>query len=373
MKRWIGFVRLRIRGLDIERQIKKILSLGIVMGNCKRESPTQFSFDVLPWEVKRIRRSGIDARLGARGGLTVLLYSLRKRIGLYVGLTVMLAVMIFLQGRVFVFEVSGNSRLSDEEILGMINAKEIIGRTVNGELLEDMERQMVGGEINWASVSRQGIKLTVTVKEKPELPDADYLKAGDIVASKVGLITELTVLQGVAAVEEGKLVMPGEVIISGQLMYAGQPADYVAAMGKCEAKVWYSVEEEVSLEREVLEDTGRSFTSSGIMMLEREIGMEQPDFERYRVSEKKIPIASIGIPIFTVERVYYEQSVRYEPISAEQALQERKQELEQRIRSMLPVEAQEISFYIHETENGAIIGVSAVTSEDIGVFSACSD
>ena len=131
-----------------------------------------------------------------------------------------------------------------------------------------------------------------------------------------------------------------------------------------------SVEQEVSLLRQIKTDTGATFTSTSIMLFDREIGARTPDFENYRVSEKITSIAQIGIPIFTVERTYYEQNITTQSITCEQAMEEVKPHLLQQLDDMLPVEASDISFYLDETKNGVLIGVSAVTSEDIALFKA---
>jgi hypothetical protein len=49
-------------------------------------------------------------------------------------------------------------------------------------------------------------------------------------------------------------------------------------------------------------------------------------------------------------------------------LQQYKAELEAELKDVLPCEPIEISFYSSPTDNGAIVGVNAVTLEDIGVF-----
>ncbi len=370
MKKWMGYVYIRLIGLDIERQLQKILASGVVLNNCTRESLTSFTAWVSPWQIKRIKKLGVQVKLIRRGGAASKLSSVGKRWGIMVGAALWLAVILLIQGRVFLFNVSGTEGAREQEILNRINSTALIGRQVDGQQMEQMEQQILSfGDMQWVSVSKKGLSLEIAVKEKQELPEGEPKAPGDIVASKVGLLQEVITLQGMPVAVEGKLVLPGDVIISGQLIYAGEPASYVAAMGKCMAKVWYSAEKEVSLTREVRTPTGRTFSQKSVCIMQTEYGAAAPPFEHYSVTEIKKPLASMGIPIFAVERIYTEETVSAEKITPEQALSEHKEELEKEIKSILPdCQVLEISFYVSEAGDGAIVGASAVTLEDIGVF-----
>ena len=368
MRRWWGYLRIRITGLDIERQIRRILSLGVVLGNLKRDSATSCSFDVFAHEVPRLRKAGIRFKTDLRGGATVFLYSARKRIGLIVGAILVSALLIFLQGRVLFIDVSGNSELSREEILSLIEG-DILYTVVDGEQMEAMERQILNDKrLQWVSVSKKGVRMTVTVKEKPILPHDDYSVMGDIVAAKVGVISEITVLQGEAVAEKGQLVLPGEVLIKGELTYSDDEPEKVTAIGKCMARVWYSLEREISLVREKREDTQEEFVSKSIRILGGEFGREFPDFEDYRIEETVTPFSGLGLPVYLVQRKYIRQEISTYIITSEQALEEYKEELEREMMEIAP--DAEISFYCQKTENGAIVGISAVREEDIGIFKA---
>ncbi|MBR3750626.1 MAG: sporulation protein YqfD [Clostridia bacterium] len=367
MRRWMGYLRLRIVGLDIERQIRKILSLGVVLGNLKRDSATSCSFDIFPHELPRLRRAGIKYRTDLKGGLTVIAYSARRRIGLALGVVAVAAALILLQGRVMFIDVLGNSGVTGEEILSLMDAPSLLYKRVDGITMEKLEQDMLEDErLQWVSITQKGVRLTVTVKEKPLLPSEDYKTPGDIVASKVGVISEVTVLQGEAVAEKGKLVLPGEVLIKGELAYAGAEPERVAAMGKCMARVWYSLEREISLTREKRTDTGEVFITSGIRIFDGEFGMEMPEFEDFRIEERIEPVSRIGVPIYRVERRYIRQQVITYSVTAEQGLEECREELENEMKQTAP--DAELSFYCQETENGAIVGISAVREEDIGVF-----
>ena len=367
MKKWMGYAFIRLKGLDIERQIQKILKEGISLGGCKRESLTSFTAWVRPWHIRRIRRLGVNVSFIGKGGLATSLFAARKRIGLAVGALVWFAVILLIQGRVFRFSINGTD---NNAVLDYVCEQVKLGSAVDGEKIEQLEREIIknNDDIQWVSITAKGITLEITVKQKPSLPEPSPKEAGDIVASKVGLVQQITTLQGVPVATEGKLVLPGDVLISGQLIYAGEPADYIAAMGKCTAKVWYSAEKEVSLKREVRTQTGNTVTHKSLCILNTELDKKAPPFKHYSLTEIKKPIASIGIPIYTVERIYKEETVSWEDITPDQALQQYKAELEAELKDILPCEPIEISFYSSPTDNGAIVGVNAVTLEDIGVF-----
>lgn len=94
--------------------------------------------------------------------------------------------------------------------------------------------------IAWVGVEVKGAKATVRVAEK-KLPVPGYTNPAHVVARKAGLIRELLVLEGQPLVREGDTVLPGQVLISGEVVPGdegesgiarGRPR-YTRARGMC--------------------------------------------------------------------------------------------------------------------------------------------
>lgn len=175
-------------------------------------------------------------------------------------------------------------------------------------------------------------------------------------------------LQGTAKVRAGQLVLPGQVLISGELIYGGKPAGYVAAMGKCRARVWTSVYMQLPLEKEVTEPTGRMQRIEGVRIFGRSFGA-RPEFENYIAVSQSRPIMYRGLPVLSESITYYEQQKRKVRITPQELLKEN----EARLRCLLDerldgITPERISFSCTEYKGGALLEICAETVEEIAVF-----
>jgi len=146
--------------------------------------------------------------------------------------------------------------------------------------------------IAWVGVEVKGAKATVRVAEK-KLPVPGYTNPAHVVARKAGLIRELLVLEGQPLVREGDTVLPGQVLISGEVVPGdegesgiarGRPR-YTRAKGIVRARVWYeSYGEAFLVERGAR--SGRSATARIIRIGKREfcvLGPQKAPYARYQV------------------------------------------------------------------------------------------
>lgn len=368
--RLTGYVRIYLRSLTPERELGRIAKTGAVLRRVRRLSPTCISALCTPGDAAKISGAGLPVRIAENGGISVKLKQLFRRAGLGAAALITAAAVILLQGRVFFFRIYGINGISPDWVMAQLAQSGIVpGARASGEMLEKAEAALIrDGRVQWACVSGQGAYVTVTVKEKnePEMPD--YMTPGDLTAKKTAVIEELTVLQGTAKVRAGQLVLPGQVLISGELIYGGKPAGYVAAMGKCRARVWTSVYMQLPLEKEVTEPTGRMQRIEGVRIFGRSFGA-RPEFENYTAVSQSRPIMYRGLPVLSESITYYEQQKRKVRITPQELLKEN----EARLRCLLDerldgITPERISFSCTEYNGGALLEICAETVEEIAVF-----
>ena len=148
----------------------------------------------------------------------------------------------------------------------------------------------------------------------------------------------------------------------------GKSAGYVAAMGKCRARVWTSVYMQLPLEKEVTEPTGRMQRIEGVRIFGRSFGA-RPEFENYIAVSKSRPIMYRGLPVLSESITYYEQQKRKVRITPQELLKEN----EARLRCLLDerldgITPERISFSCTEYKGGALLEICAETVEEIAVF-----
>ncbi|MBQ7390436.1 MAG: sporulation protein YqfD [Clostridia bacterium] len=144
----------------------------------------------------------------------------RKRYGLIFALILICVIYFLSSGLVWDVRVSGNETLSDQSI---IDSLEQVGlgvgtswRETDNSAIEN-ELLMARNDIAWVSVVRRGTVAYVRIIETEnvtyeQVPVPSY---SNVIADRDGVIEEITVKSGVAAVKVGDVVREGDVLISG--------------------------------------------------------------------------------------------------------------------------------------------------------------
>ena len=152
------------------------------------------------------------------GGACSLLPILRKHIAIPVSITLFLILYIFLSRFVFEVRVEGNETMSDEEVCEeLYEAGLHIGASWKSLSFSEIEGSVLASskQISWLNVYRKGVVAYVTVKEKQPIPPKETTEGyANIVSRCDGVIEELFVKEGSAAVSAGETVKKGDLLIS---------------------------------------------------------------------------------------------------------------------------------------------------------------
>lgn len=213
------------------------------------------------------QRCGCAVAQGAKGGLPPFLLRFRKRYAFLAGLAAALAAVCLLSRFVMVVEVEGNQQVPSRIILSELQRQGLrVGAYGPGLELRDITNEALLHleELSWLTVNLRGIRAQVVVREKlpqPEVVDETVL--GDIVATAPGLVTRIEAWEGDAAVKVGDTVLPGDVLIRGQVQMdppvVGDtlpPPLAVRAQGKVEGRTWRVLTASIPLTAQVKTYTG---------------------------------------------------------------------------------------------------------------------
>ena len=247
-----GTVRFTIRGMYAPRFCNRCLQQGIPLWDIRADETGQYlTATVRLWDFPRLRdparACAVRLHILHRRGV---LFSLRRngrRIVLWTGLLIILAVFYALTSFVWSIEVTGNETVSRAQIL---RALEGYGFTVGtpvdtvdaihlrNEILADMH------ELSWLTVRLRGSHAVVEVRERVQIPPlVDDQEPCDVIAGASGLITLMRIREGNALVEEDAIVEAGELLVSGDMPYpefvTGVEGSYpVHASAEIYARIW---------------------------------------------------------------------------------------------------------------------------------------
>lgn len=216
-----GTVRFEAVGGYPEGLLNMAAEQGIELWNTRRKECSLFA-NCKAADYRRLRRParrcGLRMRVRARRGLPFLLRPFRARWGLAVGAIAALVLLQLLSSRIWVITVQGNDRLSDEQIL---QALEPWGVTVGGnfDTIDIPAAQLAAlqqlPDLAWLSVNVSGSVANVLVSERTlSLPVEDTAPA-NIIAACDGVIVDMDVTGGQAAVQVGDAVRTGDLLIGG--------------------------------------------------------------------------------------------------------------------------------------------------------------
>jgi similar to stage IV sporulation protein len=211
---------------------------------------------------------GFELRRLTRRGLPHFAKRMRRRVALILGIVMVVAAIRV--ASLFVWEISvvGNETVPTRDILTALDEcgfrVGVFTLNVSSEkLANDMIMRIP--ELRWLAVNLNGSHADVLVRErvpKPEL--VDYKTPTSIIAAKSGVITRMTVLEGLPQTELGATVQAGDVLVSGVYASAGGTRN-VHAQAVVEARTWYELSAQMTLTTTTKRYTGESKTYKNVI------------------------------------------------------------------------------------------------------------
>lgn len=325
--------------------------------------------------------------VGGARGVPSFLARFRKRYALLLGLAVSLAAVCVLSQFILTVEVTGNGSVPTAEILTQLRRLGLRPGTYGPAVDEAMVGQQlllrVDG-LSWCAVNLKGTVAQVLVREaipKPELLDEKTL--GDVVAEAPGIITHMEVLEGEAVYKEGDTVLPGEVVIAGNIHMESPSYStidlgwrQVKAQGRIYARTWRTLEAQIPLEAQVKSYTGAEKSFWALEVLGNRVnfyGNAGISFTRYDKITKTWTAHLPGgeeMPLSLVRqtvRAYEQTPVPVDIDAAEAMLRAR---LEDTLKVQLGPDGEIVGVDYTARENGGnlVVTLKAECREEIGKF-----
>ncbi|MGB9804062.1 sporulation protein YqfD [Desulfofundulus sp.] len=295
----IGYLSITVRGEAPEKFINMAVARGIFLWDITRLGEHTVRAKVRLSAVRPLRhiarRTRCRFHITRRAGLPFLWMRLARRKALVLGAVLFILGLYLLSSFVWTIEVTGNRRVPAKDILSVASGAGLSKGVPIWRLdCPSVEKALKAKfpAISWAGVYVKGTRVTIEVVEK-NLPEEKNQSPAHIVANKEGVIKEVLVFNGHAAVKEGDTVVPGQILISGiipppqpgpEQQQASEsqkeqpllPPTYVHAAGIVRARVWYEGYGEAPLVENKERFTGRQATRVCMKINGREIILAGP-------------------------------------------------------------------------------------------------
>lgn len=229
--------------------------------------------------------------------------------------------------------IDGNTKTDDAEI---INVLESVGFGVGTyfpavDLAEISERYAAAQhDIAWLSVYMNNAVAEVQVREMymDERNLQKHPVYANITAECTGVIEEVNVFEGQAAVKSGDVVRPGQVLISGVLKMKDGGARYEYAHGEAVARIAVPVSVEVLCEREKKVPTGEVKHEYAVKIFKKSLnffqngGIIYSSYDKISTMEQLCLFDSIYLPVWIETTSYIETVTEKETVSSDDAAAE---------------------------------------------------
>lgn len=261
-------------------------------------------------------------------GLPRLAELYKKRIGLFVGITLVFLLILLSNMFILSFEVVGNERLQSEYVLSLLESQGLkIGTLKKSHDLRmiALNAELACDDIAWLAVNFNGTKAVIEMRETKKKPDMyDNSTPTDLIAKCDGQIIYTEAVSGSIVCKRYDVVKEGDLLISGVVDSKAYGYKLVRSRGRVLAKTYRSFTVSVPLEKEVKEYTGKhksvkSFTLFGKSILKPKV---YKGFKNYDVTEKKELLSffgSINLPVTKVSSLYKEYVPKTVIITPEEA------------------------------------------------------
>ena len=244
-----GTVEVTVESAFPERVLNLCSSHDLSFWDITWKSPTCFSMKLQRRHYRKLRGAlkNLDCTVNVvqKQVAPYFMGRFRRRYVLLAGLAAAVALLFLGSFFVWDIEVEGNSAVSEQEILRVLEKNGVgYGTFGLGIRPEQLKARVLPElpELSWLTVNVKGFRATVIVRERRLPPEVRSQKQpANIVAEKDGLITRVKLYGGHAAVEEGATVIAGELLISG-IADVGERSYYVTrAEGEVWARTWYDL------------------------------------------------------------------------------------------------------------------------------------
>lgn len=143
----------------------------------------------------------------------------RHRYGIIIGIILTLFAVIYFSNTVMTIEVIGNSKVSDNTVIAMLENMGVKKGTFIGNIdFSSCERKlrMRNTDISWVGIRHTGNRLVIEMTEIVPAPEISETKIPcNIIASQNAQITAMSIYNGQIMRGVGDVVHKGDVIVSG--------------------------------------------------------------------------------------------------------------------------------------------------------------
>lgn len=224
LRHWLeGMIKLSLTSAEIPRVLEYLANQHVSIYDTVFVDPFCIHFFVRQKDLKKVlsilEKRGEKTQILQRWGLKFTIANMKNRPALLGAFVALFLLTCWLPSRVLFVRVEGNQKVPTRQILEqaeqcgvafLASRREVRSEKMKNALLE------CNPQLQWAGINTYGCTAVITVRERNDIhfePQEGGISS--IIASRDGVIRDITVQQGNAQCRVGQAVRKGQVLVSG--------------------------------------------------------------------------------------------------------------------------------------------------------------
>lgn len=335
-------VTIQIKGKNIERFLKRIISLEIELLDIKYVKYNIVTIQVYQEELERIEsvKTIYEIDVIRINGFQKFIQDIKKNKYIIFFLILGFCILYYLCNTIFKIEVVHNKpeirELLMEEL--KINGIQEYHQKKSYEELQKIKKRIIEkykDKIEWLEIEEVGTTYRVRVEERIILKeDSTYIKR-DVVAKKSALLLKVEAKKGEIVKEINQYVRQGEPVVTGNIKLYEEVKENIMADAEIYGEVWYKASVEYPLKYQEEKETGKTKKVYVIKFLNKEI--ELFNFNKYKHKQVKdeVLLKSNLLPFSFVRQTQKEVIEIDQDLTQEEAIQRATEKAKEKIESKL--------------------------------------
>jgi similar to stage IV sporulation protein len=289
-----GAVKIKVQGENQERFINLCISKQMQLWGVRKLEDSLFIWLSLHdfFHIRgAVRKAKVKVLVVDSYGLPFFFKRLKRRKILLYGVIVFFIAIYILSGYIWFIDIVGLKNIPQEKINRMIEANGLrVGASQDEIDTKNLEKEILLSvpEVAWVGIHFTGTRAVVEIVEKVVAPSEDK-SPGDLIADKVGMITECITIMGESKVKVGDKVQVGDVLLKG----IGKNNEEIRAKGIVKAHVQYESFGESLLEEQHYTLTGNQKFGVKINFCGQIIELNQVNLADFPAYEHEVIVKSI--------------------------------------------------------------------------------
>lgn len=224
IKNIYGIVEVEVEGFFTERYINLCRINNIGVWDIVTKSNGIINFKMYANDFKKLRvinkKTKCKSKIIKKKGLYFNLFKYRKRRFVVVLIALFLIVSVISTKFIWNINITGNNKISDEQILNALRDSGIhVGKCVIGLNTRDIVKNLRANleDATWIGIDVDGVSFNVEIVEKTTVEMEAKYQNGDVLTEKAGTITKIVAENGTPISNVGDYIEKDRIAIEGKI------------------------------------------------------------------------------------------------------------------------------------------------------------